>query len=190
MMIRLQKLTGLLLRAVLTLAHSLWHQLLLLLEILALRGRHLGLICSHVAILGLTVVLLVEDWTLLDALILSVDELLLLHRHVLAAHKLVGLREHLGILLVLNLLRILHLLLRNILRIQELLTRLVLDLLVRHLGLDLELVLLLLLTMLRSPKELLRVCLLLSICLLLLKGLLAILIRRSVSVIRNLTIAR
>jgi hypothetical protein len=109
-----QKLARLLLRAVFTLTHSLWHQL----EILALRGRHLGLICSHVAILGLTIVL-VEDWTLLDALILSVDELLLLHRHILAVHKLVGLREHLRILLVLNLLRILHLLLRNILRIDR-----------------------------------------------------------------------
>ena len=184
-----QKLAWLLLRAIFTLAHSLWHQL----EILALRGRHLGLICSHVAILGLTIVL-VEDWALLDALILSVDELLLLHRHILAVHKLVGLREHLRILLVLNLLRILHLLLRNILRIdrliQELLARLVLDWLVRHLRLDPELVLLRLMTMLRRPKELLRVCLLLSICLLLLKGLLAILTRRSMSVIWNLTIAR
>ena len=189
MMIGRRELTWLLLCAVFTLAHSRCHQL----EILARRRRHLGRICSHVAILGRSIVLLVEDWTLLDALVWCVDELLLWHyiiRHILAAHKLVGLREHLGILLVLHLLRILHGLLRNILRIEDLLTRLVLDLLVWHLRLDRELVLLLLVAMLRSPKELLRVRLLLGICLLLLKGLLAVLIRRSVSVIRYLTIAR
>lgn len=79
MLIRLHKLTGLLLPAVLTLVHRLWHQL----EILALRGWHLRLVCGHVAVLRLTVVLLVEDWALLDALILGVDELLLLHRHAI-----------------------------------------------------------------------------------------------------------